>query len=124
MYFTPERIVKAAVKLYALPKTSMNQFPSSVDSSTTQEHGGAKIEHAAELVDEGPKLSPDQKKIDGGVLKEDLAALRPHHVLVDLIARHHGMEDKNPLDYVKFYSKQHPNGKPCCSVRGKSFLIS
>lgn len=39
----------------------------------------------------------------------DVAALEPRHVIVDMAKMHYGMKDKNPLDSVRFYSKQHPD---------------
>ncbi|KAI8984880.1 HD-domain/PDEase-like protein [Trametes punicea] len=52
--------------------------------------------------------SPELKKLME-VNEEDANALGPEHVIIDLTARHHGMQDLNPLDYVKFYSKHNPN---------------
>ncbi|OCH87676.1 HD-domain/PDEase-like protein [Obba rivulosa] len=39
----------------------------------------------------------------------DVEALSPEHVIVDMSKMHYGMEDRNPLDFVKFYSKHHPD---------------
>lgn len=36
--------------------------------------------------------------------------LTPEHVIVDMGTLHYGMQDRNPLETVKFYSKRHPNG--------------
>lgn len=36
-------------------------------------------------------------------------ALSAEHVIVDVAEMHYGMKEKNPLRFVKFYSKQHPN---------------
>ncbi|CDO76374.1 hypothetical protein BN946_scf185011.g38 [Trametes cinnabarina] len=41
--------------------------------------------------------------------EEDAMALGPEHVIIDLTAMHHGMQDLNPLDFVKFYSKHNPD---------------
>ncbi|KAL4246513.1 hypothetical protein ABKN59_008642 [Abortiporus biennis] len=35
--------------------------------------------------------------------------LKPEHVIVDYSSLHYGMHEKNPLDFVKFYSKRKPN---------------
>ena len=43
---------------------------------------------------------------------ENIHALDPKHVIVDLSTMHYGMGDKNPLDSVKFYSKHNPRSKP------------
>ncbi|KAJ7916305.1 hypothetical protein B0H13DRAFT_1998218 [Mycena leptocephala] len=39
----------------------------------------------------------------------DLTDLTPDSVIVDQNMMHYGMKEKNPLDFVKFYSKHHPN---------------
>ncbi|KDQ65179.1 hypothetical protein JAAARDRAFT_168116 [Jaapia argillacea MUCL 33604] len=39
----------------------------------------------------------------------ELEDLEPKHVIVDLAPMHYGMQDKNPLDFVKFYSKHNPD---------------
>lgn len=46
---------------------------------------------------------------DGGADPALLAELEPGDVIVDITKMHYGMGDKNPLESVKFYSKQHPN---------------
>ena len=33
----------------------------------------------------------------------------PSHVIIDVTERHHGMKNENPLDFMKFYSKHHPD---------------
>ncbi|EIN04338.1 HD-domain/PDEase-like protein [Punctularia strigosozonata HHB-11173 SS5] len=44
-----------------------------------------------------------------GVDPDRIAKLRAEDILVDVSSMHHGMGDKNPLDRVKFWSKQKPN---------------
>jgi hypothetical protein len=44
----------------------------------------------------------------GGVTVDSLSA---NHVIVTLTPMHYGMKEKNPLDFVKFYSKHKPNSK-------------
>ncbi|KAF7331095.1 HD-domain/PDEase-like protein [Mycena venus] len=39
----------------------------------------------------------------------DLTELTPDSVIVDHTTLHYGMKDKNPLDFVKFYSKRNPD---------------
>jgi hypothetical protein len=41
----------------------------------------------------------------------DLTDLTPDSVIVDQNMMHYGMKEKNPLDFVKFYSKHHPNSE-------------
>lgn len=36
-------------------------------------------------------------------------SLEAKDVIVDFSSMHYGMKDKNPLDFVKFYSKRNPN---------------
>lgn len=40
----------------------------------------------------------------------DYQSLTPNDVVVDFATMHYGMKDKNPLDFIEFYSKRHPNG--------------
>lgn len=105
-YFTPERIVEAAKKRFS---TSGPHTHSGTHTSDNRDISGVKvavIDHAVDLVDENPMVS-DEKEVD----REDVDALTANHVIVDIVGRHHGMEEKNPLDFVKFYSKQRPNGE-------------
>ncbi|KAF7300972.1 Glycoside hydrolase family 3 protein [Mycena indigotica] len=39
----------------------------------------------------------------------DLGSLTPETVIVDQTTMHYGMKEKNPLDFVKFYSKHNPD---------------
>jgi hypothetical protein len=41
---------------------------------------------------------------------EDIGDLTPEKVIVSFATMHYGMKEKNPLDFVKFYSKNRPNG--------------
>lgn len=41
----------------------------------------------------------------------DVANLRPEHVIVDFNMIHHGMKEKNPLDFIRFYSKRNIRGE-------------
>lgn len=36
-------------------------------------------------------------------------ALSVEHVIVEVAEMHYGMREKNPLRFVKFYSKRHPD---------------
>ena len=44
------------------------------------------------------------------VKMEDVEALSAKDVIVDQSPMHYGMKDKNPLEFVRFYSKRSPNG--------------
>lgn len=45
----------------------------------------------------------------GDATSVDVDALTVDDVIVDFSLMHYGMKEKNPLDFVKFYSKQKPN---------------
>lgn len=51
---------------------------------------------------------------DDVITPEDIEDLTPDKVFVNVTAMHYGMKDKNPLDFVKFYPKNRPNGMPYC----------
>jgi deoxynucleoside triphosphate triphosphohydrolase SAMHD1 len=42
-------------------------------------------------------------------VEETRRLLEVKHVIVDLSPMHYGMKDKNPLDFIKFYSKNFPD---------------
>ena len=44
-------------------------------------------------------------KLDRAIVE----SLREEHVIVDVSEMHYGMKEKNPLRFVKFYSKKHPD---------------
>lgn len=50
---------------------------------------------------------------DSNLHRADVDALAkefgPKHVIIDITERHHGMKNENPLDFMKFYSKRHPD---------------
>ncbi|KAI0759750.1 hypothetical protein BD413DRAFT_270194 [Trametes elegans] len=77
--FTPESVVQAVKDLYADWKTA---------------HKGAAVAEAGDFA---------------GVREEDVEALGAKDVIIEVTGRHHGMGNKNPLDFVKFYSKHNPN---------------
>ncbi|TFY68861.1 hypothetical protein EVG20_g3395 [Dentipellis fragilis] len=63
-----------------------------------------------------PPLHASQGEFDADVdasddiIDEDaVEALTADDVVVAISKLHHGMSEKNPLDYIKFYSKRHPN---------------
>lgn len=43
---------------------------------------------------------------------EDIRDLTPDKVIVTFSTMHYGMKNKNPLEFVKFYPKNRPNGMP------------
>jgi deoxynucleoside triphosphate triphosphohydrolase SAMHD1 len=47
--------------------------------------------------------SPDPKAITEHVLAKD--------IIVDLCSMHYGMQEKNPLDFINFYSKHNPDSE-------------
>jgi hypothetical protein len=50
----------------------------------------------------------------GNVTPVDVDALTKDDVIVDFSLMHYGMKEKNPLDFVKFYSKRSPKGGHLC----------
>jgi deoxynucleoside triphosphate triphosphohydrolase SAMHD1 len=56
----------------------------------------------------GDTLSEKDKEAASEV-EEARRLLEVKHVIVDLAPMHYGMKDKNPLDFIKFYSKNFPN---------------
>lgn len=59
-------------------------------------------------------LDPEIDDEDDGITLEDINDLTPDKVIVTFSTMHYGMKDKNPLDFVKFYSKNRPNGMSYC----------
>ncbi|KAJ8517378.1 hypothetical protein ONZ45_g5413 [Pleurotus djamor] len=59
------------------------------------------------IVEEAKKISLDPT--EAVELMNAQANLKPEHVIVDFSPMHYGMKEKNPMDYVKFYSKRHPD---------------
>ncbi|KAJ7196961.1 hypothetical protein GGX14DRAFT_671390 [Mycena pura] len=53
----------------------------------------------------------------------DLDALTPASVIVDYATMHYGMKEKNPLDFVKFYSKRNRN-TCACAQKGDYSMIT
>ncbi|KAJ7032825.1 hypothetical protein C8F04DRAFT_1184777 [Mycena alexandri] len=56
--------------------------------------------HTREYREGGPSLAAEQNA------EVDLTDLTPDCVIVDHTTMHYGMKEKNPLDFVKFYSKR------------------
>ncbi|OBZ71990.1 Deoxynucleoside triphosphate triphosphohydrolase SAMHD1 [Grifola frondosa] len=68
------------------------------------------VRAAKSLFESGTKERTGAEEIDfTSVNMQDVEDLSEDHVIVDMAPRHFGMEDKNPLEYVKFYSKHHPD---------------
>ncbi|KAG6877685.1 hypothetical protein C0993_005105 [Termitomyces sp. T159_Od127] len=57
------------------------------------------------IVEAARELSEDDPSI-----QDIVKTLSVEHVICDFSLMHYGMKEKNPLDFVKFYSKRHPNG--------------
>lgn len=62
-----------------------------------------RIVAAAKALPRPPASSP------GDATPVDIDGLTKDDVIVDFSLLHYGMKDKNPLDFVKFYSKRNPN---------------
>jgi len=78
-HITPEHIVAAAK---SLPPTSSSE---------------------AEIVDSLEAETVDSLKAG------TVDSLEAKHVIVDFSPMHYGMEERNPLDFIRFYSKQKPD---------------
>ncbi|KAF8994577.1 hypothetical protein BDQ17DRAFT_1251557 [Cyathus striatus] len=59
---------------------------------------------AKRIVEEANKL-PVTPPVDG----DDVEPLTEEDVIVDFSTMHYGMKEKNPLEFVSFYSKRNPN---------------
>lgn len=55
-------------------------------------------------------FDPEIDDEDDEITLDDISDLTPDKVIVTFSTMHYGMKDKNPLDFVKFYSKNWPNG--------------
>lgn len=65
------------------------------------------------IVEVAKKKFLSQPSLSGaGPNPEDVANLKPEHVIVDINVIHHGMKENNPLDFIRFYSKRKANGTP------------
>ncbi|KAI0062281.1 HD-domain/PDEase-like protein [Artomyces pyxidatus] len=58
---------------------------------------------------EGVNYTERDENDDDAISPEDVADLTADHVIVEHSKMHYGMQDKNPLDYIKFYHKNSPN---------------
>jgi hypothetical protein len=84
--------------------------------NVTPERIVAEAKKAAEVL---LKKSIDQAIMGQGLEKAndgdsfsiaDYQSLTSNDVVVDFATMHYGMKEKNPLDFIEFYSKHHPNG--------------
>jgi hypothetical protein len=62
---------------------------------------------AARIVEACRTLSVGSSPTEDG----DSSSLQETDVIIDICLMHHGMKEKNPLDFVRFYSKHDPNRK-------------
>lgn len=53
--------------------------------------------------------TPERMDDDDTKSVESIMSLKPQDVIVDFSIMHYGMKDKNPLDFIKFYSKRNQN---------------
>jgi hypothetical protein len=54
--------------------------------------------------------APDSES-DEAEARDIADSLDPGHVIVDHSEMHYGMKEKNPLEFVKFYSKRNPDSE-------------
>ena len=90
---TPQAIIDAAKARF---------YSSSVNAKTVPEILQRSFSQDSEIVDPNPSI---------------VESLAKEHVIVDLVKLHYGMKDKNPLDFIKFYSKRNLNSTCPISVR-------
>ncbi|KAG6846248.1 hypothetical protein H0H93_015064, partial [Arthromyces matolae] len=64
------------------------------------------------IVEAASKLAKENEK-----MVELVRGLTEEDVICDFSLMHYGMKEKNPLDFVRFYSKHHPN-RPAPAERG------
>jgi deoxynucleoside triphosphate triphosphohydrolase SAMHD1 len=90
---TPELITAAAKSLFVPSSPALSMSISAASTTTTASAG----------MTEGGTDSAEALI----ALAQDLTV---EHVIVDIARLHYGMKDRNPIDFVKFYSKHKPNG--------------
>ncbi|KAG6908133.1 hypothetical protein DXG01_005961 [Tephrocybe rancida] len=56
------------------------------------------------IVDAAKTLTSEDESV-----RRTVSTLTPEDVICDFSLMHYGMKEKNPLDFVKFYSKRHPD---------------
>ena len=70
------------------------------------------------------KFSSGKSESDPMPIQEDVMNLKADHVIVDICKLHHGMQNRNPLDFIRFYSKRKFNGEsPVWTVSRVCVLI-
>jgi hypothetical protein len=70
----------------------------------------AKRECFARIGRSASRLDPEIDDEDDAITLEDIGDLTPDKVIVTFSTMHYGMKDKSPLEFVKFYPKNRPNG--------------
>lgn len=70
---------------------------------------------AFSIAKDGDTMAEDTNRRSAEGLVEDalrkvVEEIKPENVHVTLSKLHYGMGDKNPLDFIRFYTKQRPNG--------------
>ena len=68
---------------------------------------------AKALFKSGTTASEDGEDKTNGLSADD--------IIVDLSPMHYGMQEKNPLDFINFYSKRNPNSKLPALVRNLGY---
>jgi hypothetical protein len=85
----------------------------------------AKRECSARAASGQPAAESDPETDDESddISSEDIEDLTKENVIVSFSTMHYGMKEKNPLDFVKFYTKREPNSMQYC-VRVVSNAVS
>ena len=84
----------------------------------------AKRECLARIGQSASRLDPEIDDEDDAITLEDIGDLTPDKVIVTFSTMHYGMKDKSPLEFVKFYPKNRPNGMSYCFRTSHTNLIS
>jgi hypothetical protein len=67
---------------------------------------------------------PEIDNEDDVITLEDIEDLTPDKVIVTVTPMHYGMKDKSPLEFVKFYPKNRPDGMSYCTLNSRTPLQS
>jgi deoxynucleoside triphosphate triphosphohydrolase SAMHD1 len=111
-YITSEAIVEQAK---SLAPSSFLSYSSDLRAADDDDLTWGETEEVNEVDEVADKY--EESEIEG-LLKE----LRAEDVVVTMSTMHYGMKDKNPLDYVSFYTKRRPNGALLSSFYTYTYL--
>lgn len=98
--------------------------------TSTLPEGGVGLRLDAREIDEPPSSTGSaafstakdgdtmaEEELVEDALRKVVDEIRPENIHVTLSKLHYGMGDKNPLDFIRFYTKQRPNGTTLLSLK-------